>query len=98
MLIADACEKHGLQVAKLSKETFEELDSFLAYFWSHGNPVDVTGGVVDLREITRALDVLLRQDDINSTICVAPTFSSMFSPVGLRISHTDKRTFELMSA
>ena len=98
VLMADACAKQGLQIAKLSKETFEELDSFLPYFWSRGNPVDVTGGVVDLREITRALDVMLRQDDIHSTICVAPTFSSMFSPVASRVSQTDKKTFELMSA
>ena len=98
VLMADSCIQHGLELPDLSQETIEELDAFLPYFWNRGNPVDVTGGVGDFREITKALDIVLRQDDIHSAICLAPTFSSLFGPAASRMSETTQQVFRSMMA
>ena len=97
VLMADACIRHGLELATLTKQSCDDLDAFLPYFWSHSNPVDVTGGTTDLRDITRSLEVLLRQDDIDSTICLAPTFSSLFEPIASRLTDEARKTFETMA-
>ena len=40
---AEACEKEGLEMARLSPETISKLDSMLPARWPHGNPVDLAG-------------------------------------------------------
>ena len=45
VMVADACERRGLDVAPLDRVTLDKLDSFLPPTWSHGNPVDTVAGI-----------------------------------------------------
>jgi acetyltransferase len=87
VLTADSCVKHGLEVPKLTKESISELNTFLPYFWSHRNPIDVTAGfMTDLSALTKSLEVLLRQEDIHSVICLPQIWSPMFDVVSAQVS------------
>jgi acyl-CoA synthetase (NDP forming) len=44
---SDACEKLGLDVAKLSPQTIERLNEILPERWPHSNPVDTVGFGID---------------------------------------------------
>jgi Acyl-CoA synthetase (NDP forming) len=92
ILAADECEKNGLDVIKLPEDIIEELNHFLPPFWSHGNPIDVTGsgaaafggdGSID----ERALKILLESPAIDGIIFMAPTnITSRINRVMPRIS------------
>ncbi len=43
VLAVDALITSGGELTQISKETFEQLNSFLPPQWSHGNPVDILG-------------------------------------------------------
>ncbi|MEM1282812.1 MAG: bifunctional acetate--CoA ligase family protein/GNAT family N-acetyltransferase [Chlamydiota bacterium] len=43
VLATDATVLNGAKIAKLQKNTIEQLDEFLPPAWSHGNPVDILG-------------------------------------------------------
>ena len=94
VLAADACVKCGLELASLTRETRDDLDAFLPYFWSRKNPVDATGGIADYTILSRALEVLLRQEDIQSVICLAPIFSVIFSTIRPRLSNVVQDAFK----
>jgi acyl-CoA synthetase (NDP forming) len=94
VLAADACVKCGLELASLTRETRDNLDAFLPYFWSHKNPVDATGGIADFTILSQALEVLLRQEDIQSIICLAPIFSVIFSTIRPRLSNVVQDAFK----
>ena len=94
VLAADACVKCGLELASLTDKTKDDLNAFLPYFWSHRNPVDATGGIADYTILSRALEVLLRQEDIQSVICLAPLFSVIFSTARSRLSNTMQDAFK----
>ena len=59
VLAADACAQAGLEVSALSKETIEELDTFLPAWWSRSNPVDLVAGLKP-DHLEKSLDCLLR--------------------------------------
>ncbi len=54
VIMADACEKYGLQLAKLQDDTEEKLRSLLPPFGSPRNPVDITAQV--LTEVDKFYD------------------------------------------
>jgi len=54
VILSDILENHGLQLAKLEKETIEKLSEILPPHWPHGNPVDSVG----------SMEVWMQQDDI----------------------------------
>jgi acetyltransferase len=43
VVAADAAERNGLHLAKLSAATIESLDRVLPKHWSHANPIDIIG-------------------------------------------------------
>lgn len=43
VISTDALRRSGLQMARLSPQTVERLDSVLSDRWSHGNPIDPAG-------------------------------------------------------
>ena len=94
VLMADACVKAGLELPDLSNETIEALNEFLPYFWSHRNPVDLTAGINDFGALSKSLEVLLKQPDIQSVICLAPSFSPMFSRILPRMSGNMQKMFK----
>jgi acyl-CoA synthetase (NDP forming) len=64
---ADACEKLGLEVARLSPHTIERLNEVLPERWPHANPVDMVG----FGEVTYpCLWPLIEDDNIDSVIVI----------------------------
>lgn len=98
VLMADACVKYGLEVPKLTEGSINELNTFLPYFWSHRNPIDVTAGFMgDLSALTKSLEVLLRQEDIHSVVCLPQVWSPLFSTISAQISDEMQDLFKSIS-
>ncbi len=58
--IADACEDQGLKVSELGEETRKRLSAQLLGFSATGNPIDLTGSVIDA-DYVNALEVGLQE-------------------------------------
>lgn len=69
ILAADACDAHGLTLAKLSNTTVASLGSFLATAASVKNPIDMlaTASADDYR---RALPLLLADPEVDSVLVI----------------------------
>ncbi|WP_297092923.1 CoA-binding protein [Thermococcus sp.] len=75
VLATDKLEKLGLEVAKLSDETTQELRSFLPPQCSVRNPIDLIADA-DYERYRRTIEVLCRDENVDSllVICVPPIF------------------------
>ena len=69
IMTADACANRGLELRTLSDKTVSKLESFLSPRASLANPVDMTADA-GAEEYGRALDVLVRDDDIDIVIVI----------------------------
>ena len=45
VVAADACDREGLELARLPEHLISELDGLLPRFWSRNNPVDIVGNL-----------------------------------------------------
>jgi acyl-CoA synthetase (NDP forming) len=69
ILAADAIEKYGLELAQLSKQTRDELDSIIPAYGSSANPIDLTAAVMADRELfKRAIHVLSQDPGIDAIV------------------------------
>ena len=69
ILAADACEANGLELTTLNDATAAELRSFLPAAASVQNPVDMLASA-SADHYRRALDALLRDDQVDSVIAI----------------------------
>ena len=76
VLSADAVQKSGGVMAKLSKRTIDELDSVMPDAWSKGNPVDVLGDAsAEIYE--KAIDACMRDKNVDGVLVVfTPQYAS----------------------
>ena len=83
VLVSDACAKTGLILPELTSGSMEELNNTLPPFWSHGNPVDVTGAGLggDFYMLTKPIEILLRDKNIDAVIWMVPALGSLFEQV-----------------
>jgi acetyltransferase len=70
ILATDALERTDLELARLSRETTEELESFLPGEASVVNPVDILGDA-SVERYERALRVVLADEGVDSVIVIA---------------------------
>lgn len=77
VLAADACDREGVDLAALPDPLLEELDSFLPQYWSHGNPVDLVGGLRRSSHF-RAIDAVLRNDSVDMLILMGAMLGKQF--------------------
>src|ERR671911_1569813 len=80
VLATDALVADGGELAQLSPETVESLDSFLPAHWSHGNPIDVLGDAGPER-YDRVLEVAAK-DEGSDGLLVVLTPQDMTDPTG----------------
>ncbi len=99
---AEACEKEGLEMAKLSSMTISRLDKMLPSRWPHGNPVDLAG--LDTMPETLFLDclnALIDDDGVDAIVSlVALSRHVPLLPGGSRMPDTgnvDARAESLMA-
>ncbi len=67
VVAVDACEREGLELARLPGSVIDELDQVLPSFWSRANPVDLVG---NLRRSShfRTIDALVNCDEVDILI------------------------------
>ena len=67
VVAVDACEREGLELARLPQTAIDEIDKVLPSYWSRGNPVDLVG---NLRRSShfRTIDVLAACDEVDILI------------------------------
>ncbi|NPA47051.1 MAG: CoA-binding protein [Thermococci archaeon] len=75
VLATDKLERLGLEIAKLSEETVEELRSFLPPQCSVRNPIDLIADA-DYERYRRTIEIVCRDGNVDSllVICVPPIF------------------------
>jgi acetyltransferase len=73
VMATDAFIECGGELAHLSEQTLERLDSVLPSNWSHGNPVDIVGDAPAQRYVD-ALEAALEDPDVGAALLIhAPT-------------------------
>ncbi|MGE0787471.1 MAG: acetate--CoA ligase family protein [Sandaracinaceae bacterium] len=78
VLAADACARHGLELAELSQVTRTALDEVLPAVWSRNNPVDVIGDATPQR-YRDALRILGAAEEVDGIILIM-TVQAMTAP------------------
>jgi acetyltransferase len=69
VLATDALMATGGQLTVLSKETIQQLDSFLSAFWSHGNPVDILADA-DAERYVKAVETVSRDPSSDGLLAI----------------------------
>jgi acetyltransferase len=64
VMATDAVIEFGLQLAKLSNGSIEELNSSLPKYWSKGNPVDILGDA-DIDRYINAINVCMKDSNVD---------------------------------
>ncbi len=84
VVTAEACEKEGLAVARLSQSSLEKLNAILPSRWSHGNPVDLVG-IKHMGEdpvSLTCLDILMEDPGVDVLISLLPPVAPLGGPAG----------------
>jgi acyl-CoA synthetase (NDP forming) len=77
VVAADACDREGVELATLPQGLLDELDTFLPQFWSHGNPVDLVGGLRRANHF-RAIDAVTRSESVDIVILMGAMLGKQF--------------------
>ncbi|MGB9600729.1 MAG: hypothetical protein ACPL7I_09260, partial [Myxococcota bacterium] len=80
VLCADACEKYGLKVARLSENTLKKLDTVMPEWWARNNPVDSAGGG-KRKTMTYGVEVLLQANEVDSVIVLGNALGFMSTAI-----------------
>jgi len=73
VVAAEASEREGLEVAKLTSSTIEKLNACLPPRWSHGNPVDMAGiSLAENPTVFSALWALMEDENVDAILLQAP--------------------------
>jgi len=77
VIAADACDREGVELATLGGDLIDELSTFLPMYWSHGNPVDLVGGLRRTSHF-KAIDLVARSDDVDMVIIMGAMLGREF--------------------
>jgi hypothetical protein len=82
VVTAEACEKEGLSIARLSQTSLQKLNGLLPSRWSHGNPVDLVGikHMGEDRVSATCLDILMEDPGIDILISLLPPVAPLGGP------------------
>ncbi len=69
VMSTDRAEDVGIQMAELSTDSIEALNTVLPPHWSHANPIDILGDATAER-YQRALEVCLKDDQIDGILVI----------------------------
>ncbi|HXZ87173.1 MAG TPA: GNAT family N-acetyltransferase [Candidatus Binataceae bacterium] len=69
VLLADACEAHGLDLPGLDEKTFAQLRSFLPPLAAYSNPVDITSAA-GAEDFERALKVVGNDPGVDALVSI----------------------------
>ncbi len=69
VIATDALISHGGELAELSKETMQELESLLPLHWSRGNPIDILGDAPPER-FAKTVEIVTRDQNSDGLLVV----------------------------
>ncbi len=73
VVAAEASEREGLEVARLTSSTIEKLNACLPPRWSHSNPVDMAGiSLAENPTVFSALWALMEDENVDAILLQAP--------------------------
>ena len=73
VVAAQACEREGLDIARLASSTVEKLNACLPPRWSHSNPVDMAGiGMAESPVTFSSLWALMEDENVDAILLQAP--------------------------
>ncbi|MHA1298884.1 MAG: CoA-binding protein [Candidatus Helarchaeota archaeon] len=73
VMTSDACNKAGLNLPSIKKETFEKINVMLPEYWSHSNPLDLTDSM-DFRAIFKIFKILIEDETFDGIIFLMGNF------------------------
>jgi acetyl coenzyme A synthetase (ADP forming)-like protein len=80
VLMADACSREGLVLAKINKKAKSNLNRILPDNWSRDNPLDIVGDA-DPKRFREVLSEVMKKDFYDSILCIL-TPQAMTEPMG----------------
>lgn len=92
VLAADACSRHGLELATLDADTMKALDGVLPSVWSRNNPVDVIGDATPER-YRDALRILGDASEVDGIVLIM-TVQAMTAPEATAAAIVEAQTGE----
>ncbi|HAM89009.1 MAG: Acetyltransferase, GNAT family [Candidatus Falkowbacteria bacterium GW2011_GWC2_38_22] len=69
IIATDALVKDGGEIAKLSKATIDDLNSFLPVNWSRNNPVDILGDA-DFARYAKSLQIVVTDPNVDAVLVI----------------------------
>ncbi|KPV61898.1 MAG: Acetyl-CoA synthetase II (ACSII, ADP-forming), subunit alpha [Candidatus Bathyarchaeota archaeon BA2] len=85
VVTADACDKAGIELPKIPKEIFEELDKVLPLYWSKNNPIDSVALINPYAHID-ILKIIKKWKDVDGLIILGGLdefYSSFLTKIGV---------------
>jgi len=76
VILSDILENHGLQLAKLEKETIEKLSEILPPHWPHGNPVDSVGSMEVWMQLKKIMKIISQDNNTDIIMTSIPTMGA----------------------
>ncbi len=67
VIAADYCTEIGLEVARLSSKTLDELEKLLPDWWVPGNPVDLVAGL-DFTILKPVIEILMKSGEVDAVM------------------------------
>lgn len=92
VMASDAVEMFGLNLAKLSLKTIEELKKFLPPFANFYNPVDILGDA-DTERFLKTFDVIEKDDKVGTILAILVPLNMDFREVVNRVIKSSKPVF-----
>lgn len=77
VVAADACDREGVELARLPESLIAELDEFLPAYWNRGNPVDLVG---NLRRVNhfKTIDALIKCKEVDLLVIMGAVLGKEF--------------------
>jgi acetyltransferase len=94
VMATDALIDFGGELARLSDESIQEIDTFLPPYWSKANPVDVVWNA-DIPRYLKSLDVCLRDPMVDGVLLIyVPQESAPSDELATEVARLAKKTWK----
>ncbi|MEW6034051.1 MAG: CoA-binding protein [Chloroflexota bacterium] len=97
VVASDACERVGLELARLSPRTLSRLDSLLPPRWSHGNPADMTDAVTSGKLVTfDCLSAVMDDEGVDAAMLIGGLGAAAYFRLLMEVSSEDGNARQLL--
>lgn len=99
VVASDACERAGLQLARLAPETLAALDLLLPPRWSRGNPVDMTDVITAGKVVTfDCLSAVMKDKNVDAVMLIGGLGAAAYFRLLMEVSTDNPEAKRLVDA